>query len=86
MAVDRAYSPRLVPRGAPAGAAAEVPPSATESETAEADPPQEQDMAERYFPQADERMGTRASGLALCAMLIGLAAAIHVIMQARDVH
>jgi hypothetical protein len=53
---------------------------------AETEQPQEQDMAERYFPHEDERRGTRASGTALFAMLIALVAAIHVILQSRDVH
>ncbi len=63
-----------------------APPSAKKSVATEAESAQEQDMAEHYFPQADERMGTRASGMVLFAMLIGLVAAIHVILQARDVH
>lgn len=56
------------------------------SAPAESQPPREQDMAERYFPSEDERMGTRACGMALFAMLIGLVAAIHVVLQTRDVH
>ena len=51
-----------------------------------AEQPKEQDMAERYFPREDERMGTRASGIALSAMLLLLVGAIHMILQARDVH
>lgn len=44
------------------------------------------DMAEKYFSREDERMGTRASGMALVTMLISLVAAIHVILRSRDLH
>ena len=47
---------------------------------------EEWDMAEKFFPRKTERMGTRAAVIALTAMLVGLAASIHVILQARDVH
>jgi ABC-type multidrug transport system ATPase subunit len=51
-----------------------------------ADQPQKQDMAERYFPQEVERMGTRASGIILAAMLVLLIGAIHLILRSRDVY
>jgi ABC-type polysaccharide/polyol phosphate export permease len=46
----------------------------------------QQDMAEKFFPAEAERMGTRASVVALAAMLILLIASMHVILRARDVH
>jgi ABC-type multidrug transport system ATPase subunit/ABC-type polysaccharide/polyol phosphate export permease len=60
------------------------PPAAPSPTTAQQ--PKKQDMAERCFPQEDERMGTRASGIALVTMLVLLVAAIHAILQSRDVH
>ena len=71
--------PHASQAAAPKSTASAVAPAATE-------PPRKQDMAERYFPQEDERMGTRASGMALAAMLALLIGAIHVILQSRDVH
>ena len=60
--------------------------SAPASEPVEPEPPEEQGMAERYFPADDDRMGTRASVIVLLAMLVLLVGAMHVIFTARDVH
>lgn len=48
--------------------------------------PKEQDMAEKFFPNEGERMGVRASVIALTSMLIGLVVAIHLVLRYRDVH
>jgi hypothetical protein len=60
--------------------------SAAATASVATEPPKKQDMAERYFPQEDERMGTRASDIALAAMLLLLFGAIHAILMSRDVH
>ncbi|MEI8376369.1 MAG: FHA domain-containing protein, partial [Planctomycetota bacterium] len=59
---------------------------ATAAAPAEAGRPKQQDMAERYFPVEDERMGSLVSGVALAAMLLLLVGAIHAILLSRDVH
>ncbi len=69
-----------------------TPPAATDPETpdegapAEPEPPQQRDMAERYFPAGDTRTSPRAAGIVLTAMLLLLTAAIHTIFTARDIH
>jgi pSer/pThr/pTyr-binding forkhead associated (FHA) protein len=45
-------------------------------EAGRAETPGQDDVAEAYFPAETERMGVRADGIALAAMLLGLAAAI----------
>ncbi len=76
------WTPPVLPR--PPGQPPQAPAAAGKPPAAEQ--PKEQDMAERYFPQQDERMGTRASGVALVAMLVLLVGAIYMILQSRDVH
>jgi hypothetical protein len=44
---------------------------------------EEQDMAEKFFPKDTERMGVRASVIALMTMLAALVAAIHIILGCR---
>ena len=65
-------------------AARQVSPSRAEAAIAER--PSPQDMAERYFPREDQRMGSQASVLALGAMLVALVAATRTILRCRDVH
>ncbi len=48
--------------------------------------PRQHDMAEQYFPCEDERMGSRASGMALVTMLICLLVPIHLTLKSRDLH
>jgi len=75
--------PTWTPPAAPA-----LPPGIDQAKPEEEGPKEadEQDMAERFFPQATDRMGVRAAVLALSTMLVVLAAAIHAILRARDVH
>ena len=73
------------------GAAADAKELATQSSAAATAsvataPPRTQDMAERYFPRGGQRMGTRASGIALATMLLLLVGAIHATLMSRDVH
>ncbi len=64
----------------------DVPQIKPAGEAATPEKPKQQDMAERYFAQEDERMGSRASGMALMLMLVLLVGAIHMILQSRDIH
>jgi hypothetical protein len=48
--------------------------------------PKAQDMAENFFPGETERMGVRASVIALMAILACFLVAIHVILRSRDIH
>lgn len=57
-----------------------------ENSASENEEPEEQDIAEKFFPAETERMGSRASTIALLATLVFLTAAIHGILRARDVH
>ncbi len=44
------------------------------------------DIAERFFPEKDERDGTKKAQLVLFSMLAGLYAAVHLVLWKRDLH
>jgi ABC-type multidrug transport system ATPase subunit/pSer/pThr/pTyr-binding forkhead associated (FHA) protein len=56
------------------------------SSNIEDDSTDKRDMAEEFFPIETDRMGVRASVIALLAMLVVLVAGIHLILWSRDVH
>ncbi len=61
-------------------------PPAVKTQNDEDEEPKEQDMAEKFFPKETERMGPRASTIALGSILVLLVVAIHGILKSRDVH
>jgi hypothetical protein len=44
------------------------------------------DIAEKFFPEKDERDGTKKAQLILFSMLAGLYAAVHLVLWKRDLH